>query len=125
MIRSTPAKAVTRSCVAIAGLVLGSAAIAASPSATAAPSTTILISEVYGGGGNSGAPFTNDFVELHNISTAAVDLTDWTLKYYSSSTGNTGGTCTIGSGSIAPGGFFLVQLAGSTNGVALPAPDSS
>ena len=120
-----PAAVRGRASVAIAGLVLGSAAIAVSPSATAAPSTTILISEVYGGGGNSGAPFTNDFVELHNISTAAVDLKDWTLKYYSSSTGNTGGTCTIGSGSIAPGGFFLVQLAGSTNGVALPTPDSS
>ena len=120
-----PAAVRGRASVAIAGLVLGSAAIAVSPSATAAPSTTILISEVYGGGGNSGAPFTNDFVELHNISTAAVDLKDWTLKYYSSSTGNTGGTCTIGMGSIAPGGFFLVQLAGSTNGVALPTPDSS
>ena len=84
-----PAAVRGRASVAIAGLVLGSAAIAVSPSATAAPSTTILISEVYGGGGNSGAPFTNDFVELHNISTAAVDLKDWTLKYYSSSTGNT------------------------------------
>ena len=35
--------------------------------ATAAPANAaVMISQVYGGGGNSGAPLTNDFVELHN-----------------------------------------------------------
>jgi hypothetical protein len=29
-------------------------------------STTIVISQVYGGGGNSDAPYTHDFVELFN-----------------------------------------------------------
>jgi hypothetical protein len=34
----------------------------------------VAISQVYGGGGNAGATFTNDFVELRNTSSAPVDL---------------------------------------------------
>jgi predicted extracellular nuclease len=40
-----------------------------------------VIAEVYGGGGNSGATWTNDFVELGNRATAAVDLTGWSVQY--------------------------------------------
>ena len=43
-------------------------------SSQAAPSTTVVISQVYGGGGNSGATYKNDFIELHNISNAPVSI---------------------------------------------------
>lgn len=112
-----------RALLALVGLVAASATVAGPPAQAA--STSVVISEAYGGGGNSGAPYTNDFVELYNLSGSAVSLNGWTLKYYSGSTGNLGGTCTIVSGSIAAGGRFLVQLAGGTNGTALPTADAS
>ena len=37
-----------------------------------AASASVVISEVYGGGGNSGATLKNDFVELYNGYEAAV-----------------------------------------------------
>ena len=53
--------------------------------AEAAPSSTVVISEVYGAGGNSGATLTNDFIELYNRSASAVDLSNWSVQYHSSS----------------------------------------
>src|SRR4051812_251995 len=35
----------------------------------------VVISQVFGGGGNSGAVLTNDFIELFNRGAAPVDLT--------------------------------------------------
>ena len=46
-----------------------------------AGSTTVVISQVYGGGGNAGATFRNDFIELHNRGTSAVDLNGWSVQY--------------------------------------------
>ena len=43
----------------------------------------IVISEVYGGGGNSGATWRNDYVELYNPSNSSVNLTGWSLQYAS------------------------------------------
>src|SRR5262245_28248794 len=42
--------------------------------ATAAPSTTLVLTEVYGGGGNSGATLKNDFIEIKNIGTTTVNV---------------------------------------------------
>ena len=57
--------------VAALALALTGGVIAAG-AAQAAVGTTprVLINEVYGGGGNSGATFTNDFIELVNASPA-------------------------------------------------------
>jgi hypothetical protein len=83
----------------------------------------VLISQVYGAGGNSGATFNSDYVELYNRSDAAVNLTGWTVQYASAS-GTTWATVGL-SGSIAPGKYHLVKLAGGTTGAALPAADST
>lgn len=88
----------------------------------------VVISQVYGGGGNSGATLRNDFVELFNRGTAAQPLTGWCVQYASSA-----GTFTLTNnqnvpltGSIDPGKYYLVQLAqgaaGTTN---LPTPDAT
>jgi len=102
----------------------GSVSLAAAPAAHAA-SSSVLISAVYGGGGNSGAPYQNDYIELYNASSSAVDLSNWTLTYYSAG-GNSGGTTTLSGKTIAAGGHFLVQeAAGSGSAAALPTPDAT
>ena len=83
----------------------------------------VVISQVYGGGGNSGAPLSNDFVELHNSGTAPVPLSGWSLQY-ASATGTSWSNSTTLSGTVPAGGYFLIQLAaGSGAAAALPAPD--
>lgn len=83
----------------------------------------VVISEVYGGGGNSGATYKNDFIELYNPTLTAVDLTGWSVQY-ASATGTGSWAATNLSGSIAPKGFYLIQQAAGTGGtVDLPTPD--
>jgi predicted extracellular nuclease len=86
----------------------------------------VVISQVYGGGGNAGAPLRNDFIELFNAGTSVVNLSTWSVQY-ASPTSSGAWAVTPLTGSIAPGGYFLVQEAQGANGAApaLPAPDSS
>ena len=42
------------------------------------------ISQVYGGGGLTGAFYQNDFVELFNPSASAINLNGWSVQYNSS-----------------------------------------
>lgn len=91
-------------------------------------SADVVISQVYGGGGNSGGIYTNDFVELYNRGTTTVSLTGWSIQYTSAiGTGNFGansGQLTPLSGSLAPGQYLLIQEAAGTNVIApLPTPD--
>jgi uncharacterized protein len=91
-------------------------------------SDTIVISQVYGGGGNTGATYTHDFIELFNRGTTPVDLTGWSVQYASATgTGNFGATAaqiTELEGSMIPGQYLLVQGAsGGATGSALPPPD--
>ena len=44
-------------------------------------SADMVISQVFAGGGNANAPYTNDFVELFNRGSATVDLAGWSLQY--------------------------------------------
>ena len=84
----------------------------------------VVISQVYGGGGNTGAVLKNDYIQLYNRSAAAVDLSTWSVQY-ASSAGTTWLKTNL-SGSIAPGATYLVQEAAGTGGtVSLPTPDAS
>lgn len=83
----------------------------------------VVISQVYGGGGNSGASFRNDFVELHNKSESAIALSGWSVQY-ASATGTSWQTTPL-SGTIQPGGYYLVQQAAGAGGTEnLPTPDA-
>lgn len=85
----------------------------------------VVISQVYGGGGNSGATLKNDFIELRNNGPTAVDLTGWSVQY-TSSAGTSWGSRTNLSGSIPAGGFYLIQQAQGAGGtVDLPTPDAT
>ena len=119
--RSTPA----RTALAIAGAAgLAIAITFAVGPASATPSTTLVISEVYGGGGNSGAPLTNDFIEVQNLTGAAVDLSGYSVQYHSSSATGTW-QATLLSGSVPADAHWLVQESGGATGAALPTPDNS
>jgi predicted extracellular nuclease len=104
------------------------AAIAASlalaaPASAASPD--IVISQVYGGGGNAGATFKNDFIELYNRGTAAVPVSGWSVQY-ASSTGTTWTNRTPLIGTIQPGRHYLVQEgAGAGGTVDLPTPNAT
>ena len=90
----------------------------------AAPADHVVISQIYGGGGNSGAVYTNDFIELFNASSSTVDLSGWSVQY-ASATG-TNWMVTPLSGSIAPGQYYLIQQAAGSGGTTpLPAPDAT
>jgi len=85
----------------------------------------VVISQVYGGGGNSGAPFTHDFIELFNAGVTPVNLTGWSVQYQSAAGTGTWQVTPL-SGSIAPGGYYLVQEASNAAvGSPLPAPDAT
>jgi hypothetical protein len=87
----------------------------------------VVINEVYGGGGNSGAPYQNDFIELYNNSASAVTMTNWSVQY-NSAAGTTWLTTnrTIFSGTIPANGYFLIQLASNAAvGALLPTPDAT
>ena len=56
------------------------AALLVVPAARSA-SSDMVVSQVFAGGGNANAPYTNDFVELFNRGTATVDLSTWSIQY--------------------------------------------
>jgi hypothetical protein len=83
----------------------------------------VLISQVYGAGGLSGAVMANDYVELHNRSGNTVGLDGWSLQY-ASAAGVFWSVVEL-SGVVEAGGYCLVALAGGSSGEALPAADVS
>ncbi len=93
-----------------------------------AVSEGVVISQVYGGGGNTGAPYTHDFVELFNRGTTPVSLNGWSIQYASATgTGNFGASSTqlteLPNVTLQPGQYYLIQQAGGSAGAALPTPD--
>jgi kumamolisin len=89
-----------------------------------APVSSVVISQIYGGGGNAGAPYQNDFVELFNRGTSAADLGAWSVQY-AGAIGTTWSKINL-SGTLQPGHYYLVQGAsGGTVGAALPTPDAT
>ncbi len=115
------------------GFVVGLAAWSG-PASAAAPvtvrpaapaiSNSMVISQVYGGGGNSGAYWTNDFVELFNRSSAPVNITGWSVQY-SPFNGTTWQVTGPLNGTVPAGGYYLVQEAPGAGGTSqLPTPDA-
>jgi predicted extracellular nuclease len=104
--------------------ILAAIAVACLAIPAAATSANVVISQVYGGGGNTGAPYKNDFVELFNRGVTPVSISGWSIQY-ASATGTTWQVTNL-AGSIPAGGYYLVQLAAGTGGTAaLPTPDAT
>ena len=88
----------------------------------------VIISQFYGGGGNNGAVYTHDFIELFNSGTQTITLTGYSLQYgaatgTSFSNSNIQHLPTI---TIPAGGYYLIQEmdgANTTGMSQLPNPD--
>jgi|GEM_PF-4117046 len=85
----------------------------------------IVISQIYGAGGNSGAIWLNDYVELFNPTAVAVDVTGWSVQYQTQNS-NTWSVSAVLNGSIQPNRYYLVALgSGGAVGSPLPTPDAT
>ena len=85
----------------------------------------VVISEVYGGGGNGGSKYKNDFIELYNPTDADINIDGWKIEY-AAKAGSFAGTSnfTILSGVIKGNGYYLIQEAKGAAGTdELPDPD--
>jgi hypothetical protein len=84
----------------------------------------VVISQVYGGGGNVGATYSHDFIELFNRGTAPQNLTGWSVQY-TSATGTAWTSKTdLPNVTLQPGQYYLIQEAtNAAVGIALPTPD--
>jgi hypothetical protein len=85
----------------------------------------LVVSQVYGGGGNSGATLKNDFIEVFNRGTNAANLSGWSVQY-ASAAGTTWLRTDLTNVTLQPGQYYLVQEAPGAGGtVDLPTPDAS
>ncbi|KEO85218.1 5'-nucleotidase C-terminal domain-containing protein [Tumebacillus flagellatus] len=86
----------------------------------------ILISEIYGNGGNAASTYKYDFVELYNPSDVDITLSNWMLQYQAATTSTwpwaSSGSVTL-NGVIKAHGYALIKYnSGSNTGLAdLPA----
>ncbi|HJP92449.1 MAG TPA: lamin tail domain-containing protein [Pyrinomonadaceae bacterium] len=101
---------------------------ASSPSPSPIPTPDVapklVISQIYGGGGNSGAPFRNDFIEIFNNGSAPVNLAGWCVQY-ASATASSWSVTPLSAVTLLPGQYYLIQeSSGGSNGIALPNPDA-
>ncbi|HEY2359741.1 MAG TPA: PxKF domain-containing protein [Candidatus Angelobacter sp.] len=105
-------------------VVLLSSVLVSPPQAVKASANGIVISQIYGGGGNAGSTFKNDFIEIFNADGATVNLSGWSVQYASAA--GTTWQVTALNGSLAPGQYFLIQesqgAGGTTN---LPTPNAT
>ena len=92
---------------------------------TVVVSPDVKISQVYGGGGNAGAQYRNDFIELFNRSAADVPVSGWSVQY-ASATGTGAWAVTPLTGSVPAGKHYLIQEAAGAGGTLfLPDPDAT
>ena len=91
--------------------------------AQAGHAANVVISQVYGGG-NIGAQYRNDFIELRNKGSTLVSLSGWTIQYADSVSNNW--QLTFLGGTLQPGQYYLIQQAqGSGGTLDLPTPNAS
>lgn len=108
----------------LTGLAVAAAGLSFAPLPAHAVSPNLVISEVYGGGGNSGATLRSDFIELHNPTDAPVSVDGWSVQYRSGTGTAAATSVTPLVGTVPAGGYYLVQQATGTGGTLdLPTPN--
>jgi len=68
----------------------------------------LRITQVYGGGGGTGATYGRDFVEIYNYGPSPIDMSKFAVQY--AATAGTSWTSKTLSGTAMPGQFFLVSM---------------
>ncbi len=91
------------------------AALLAGLAAPAFADSPIVISQVYGAGGNVGAAWNRDFMELFNRGSTPINLAGMSVQYQSAA-GTTWQATALPAFMLQPGQYFLVTGAGSTVG---------
>jgi len=127
-VSSKPARRTVRHLVGAIGFGLVATSLTPLSPASAAPDgSQLVINEVYGGGGNSGATLTHDFIELYNPTDEPISLAGMSLQYRSG-TGTTAPTAQnvfALEGTVPAKRTWLVQAAQGSGGTeALPTPDA-
>ncbi|WP_263383328.1 FG-GAP-like repeat-containing protein [Granulicella arctica] len=85
----------------------------------------LVISQMYGAGGNSGATYNADFVEIFNPTSGSLSTSGLSVQYASAG-GAPSSSFALPNVTIVPGHYFLVQLSTPTGiGAALPTPDAT
>ena len=86
------------------------------------PVHKVVISQIYPGGGNSGAVYNTKYIELHNIDESEVDISGWSIQYSGSNKDVISSTCKLPSNVKLPqGGYYLIAFGDAgTNGGELP-----
>lgn len=87
--------------------------------------TGLVISQAYGGGGNTGGQYRHDFIELHNPTAAPIVTTGLAIQFVSAAGTGAWAVQALPTATIPPGGYFLIQEAIGANTAAplLPTPD--
>ena len=89
-----------------------------------AASPNLVISQIYGAGGNAGSVYRNDYIEIFNRGDSAVTATGWSVQYGSaSSTAAWSGKSLLPTFTVEPGQYVLIQQqSGGAAGAVLPTP---
>jgi hypothetical protein len=87
----------------------------------------LVISQVYGAGGNANAAFRNDYIEIFNPTSAPVSLSGLSVQYAASAGTSWSNTTTLpATATLQPGQYFLVQeFSNGAIGSALPTADAT
>ena len=97
-------------------------ATSSSPFTVITSPASIVISQIYPGGGHWWSDFSNDYVELHNSGPTPVTLDGWSLQL--SGDYSTKWAAIPLKGTIPAKGYYLVALAGSYYAYDLPTADA-
>ena len=86
---------------------------------------TLILHEVYGGGGNSGATYKNDFITIYNATSKPINLNGYSVQY-ASTTGTSWTVTPLTNVTLQPYSFYLIKEAAGTGGtVDLPTADAT
>jgi uncharacterized protein len=76
----------------------------------------VVISQVYGGGGNTGATLQHDFIEIFNKGDTSVNIGGWSVQY-AAPTGSSWQVTAIPAGiTLQPGRYYLIRQAAGSGG---------
>ncbi|MFG6488830.1 ExeM/NucH family extracellular endonuclease [Roseateles sp. BYS78W] len=99
------------------------AAVFAAPAVLASQSG-VVISQVYGAGGNTNATYNRDFIEIFNAGTASVTIGGWSVQYASATGTSWTNKTVIPAGTVLqPGRYYLIGGASGAVGTALITAD--
>ena len=82
----------------------------------------VVIYEIYGGGGNTGGIYKNDYIILLNKTASPVSVAGWSVQYVTAASTTQTWEATNLSGTIPSNSCYLIQLFAGAAGAGLPLP---